>query len=116
MIYFGLLLVFIFEYMRPGSYVPALGALNSIIPLGMFVVSVVVSGKNTNTEILQERNTLWMLFFLSLIGISILVTAVVTFYAYTRFLQVLGYILLFFMIVKLTTDLKRLKMLFYNVN
>lgn len=112
MIYFGLLLVFIFEYMRPGSYVPALGVLNSIIPLGMFMVSLVVSGKNSNTDILRERNTIWMLFFLALIGISVLVTAVVTFYAYTRFTQVLGYILLFFMIVKLTPDLRRLKLLF----
>jgi putative inorganic carbon (HCO3(-)) transporter len=112
MIYFGLLLVFIFEYMRPGSYVPALGILNSILPLGMFVVSLLVSGKTTNGEILWERNTLWLLFFLSLIGISVVVTAEVRFYAYTRFLQVLGYVLLFFMIVKLTIDLRRLKLLF----
>lgn len=112
MIYFGLLLVFVVEYMRPGSYVPALGILNSVIPLGMFVVSLLVSGKTTNGEVLRERNTLWLLFFLSLIAISVLVTAEVRFYAYRRFLQVLGYVLLFFMIAKLTTDVRRLKLLF----
>jgi len=55
MIYYGLLLVFIFEYMRPGAFFPALGILNSILPLGMFVVSLVVSGKTTNGEILGNE-------------------------------------------------------------
>ena len=75
MIYFGLLLVFIFEYMRPGSYVPALGILNSILPLGIFVLSIFVSSKHSNGAILQERNTWWLLYFLFLIGLSVVVTA-----------------------------------------
>lgn len=111
MIYFGLLLVFIFEYMRPGSYVPGLGALNSIIPLTMFAVSFVLSGKYSNGLILRERATLWLLYFLALIALSVVFTAEVRLYAYQRFTQVLGYIFLYFMIVKLTTDLRRLKML-----
>lgn len=112
MIYLGLLLVFIFEYMRPGSYVPGLGVLNSILPLGMFALSILVSGKHGNLEILRQRNTLWLLYFLFLIGLSMLFTAEVRLYAYTRFTQVLGYIFLYFMIVKLTTDIGRLKLLF----
>lgn len=111
MIYSGLLLVFIFEYMRPGSYVPALGVLNSIIPLGMFALSLFISPRASNGEVLQERNALWILFFVLLVGVSVL-TAEVQFNAFLKFRQVVGYFFLFFMIVKLTADLRRLKILF----
>lgn len=112
MIYFGVLLVFVFEYMRPGSYVPALGILNSILPLGMFVLSVITSSKFSIGAILRDRNTLWLLYFLTLVALSIVITAEVRLYAYQRFTQVLGYILLYFTFVRLTTDLKRLKLFF----
>lgn len=113
MIYFGLmLLVFVFEYMRPGVYVAPLGALNAILPLGLFTVSVILSDKPSYAEILRDRNSLWLLFYLFLIIISILVTAEVRFEAYTKFEVVLGYIILFFLVVKFTTNLDRLKLLF----
>lgn len=116
MIYLGVLLVFVFEYMRPGSYVPALSIMNSVLPLGMFALSAVTSGKFSNGEILRDRNTLWLFYFLTLVGLSIVFTAEVRLYAYQRFTQVLGYIFLYFMFVKLTTDLKRLKLFFTTLS
>lgn len=111
MIFFGLLVVFCFEYLRPGNYVSALGLLNTPIPVAVFALSLFAKGIATNAEILKDRNGRLLLFFLFLIVLSIL-TAEVTYAAFDKFKTVFGYFLLFFMMAKLLTTLNRFRTLF----
>lgn len=111
MVFFGLLLVFVFEYIRPGTWVPILGSVGTVVALSVFALSLISKSDNSNADILRDRNGKLMLFFLSLVVISVL-TAHVTEFAFNRFKAVLGYFFLFFMVAKLVTDLKRLRLLF----
>ena len=86
MIYAGFLLFLVLEYVRPGSYVPALNLLrlNSLVPLSVIAGTFLSSRGAPTGEILRETNTKLIGFFLVLIGFSVLL-ADVTFYAYTTF-------------------------------
>lgn len=111
MIFFGLLVVFCFEYLRPGNYVSVLGMLNSPIPVAVFLFSLFAKGIATNAEILKDRNGRLLLFFLFLVVLSVL-TAELTYAAFDKFKTVFGYILLFFMMAKLLTSIDRFRILF----
>lgn len=111
MIFFGLLLVFCFEYLRPGNYVSALGILNTAVPVAVFSLSWFAKGSAANIDILKDRNGRLLLFFLFLIVLSVL-TAEVTYPAFDKFKAVFGYILLFFMIAKLLTSVQQFRTLF----
>lgn len=115
MAYYSLLLLFIFEYMRPGSYVPVLGHANAILALVTLALALSQPGVISNGAVLQERNAKWIMYFLLLIGLSLFFTAEVTFVSYQRLSQVFGHFLFFYMIVKLTSDLRRLKQLFVTL-
>ena len=112
-LFYGLLLFFVFEYARPGSYLPILDTLkiNTVIPISVFVFSLFSRGDPGTSEILNAKNTRWLLFFLSLFFLSV-ITADVTFYVYTKFMAILGYILAYFFIVKIINTEKRLATLF----
>lgn len=111
-LYYGLLVALVFEYVRPGTYVPAFNALkmNTIIPVSVFVFTL-FSFRKINSVFLREPNTKWLAFFLVLIAGSIL-TADVTFYSWFRFKQLLGYYIFFFIIFKVIDDKERMKGIF----
>jgi probable O-glycosylation ligase (exosortase A-associated) len=112
-LFYGLLLFFVFEYLRPGSYLPILYTLkiNTVIPVFVFVFSLFLSGGPGTLEIVNAKNTRWLLSFLFLFFLSAL-TADVTYYVYIRFLAILGYILAYFAMVKIINIEKRLATLF----
>lgn len=111
MAFLGLLVVLAFEYVRPNTWVPALAPVGTLIALSVFSLSVILKTENKNSSILKDKNGLLMLSFLGMVTISVL-TAEVTEFAFNRFKSVLGYVFLFFMIAKLATDEKRLRILF----
>ena len=80
----------------------------TLLPLTLFVLSLFHSKTISNSEVLNNKNTRWFVFFLSLIFISVL-TADVTFYAFTRFKHSLGYIIIFVLIVKEVNTLNKIK-------
>jgi putative inorganic carbon (hco3(-)) transporter len=115
-IYYGLLLFFAFEYIRPGSYIPALNALhlNTLVPLVICLKTFFGAAPVTNEEALADTNTKRIGLVITLIFISVF-TAVVTEYAYNKFIAVIGYVLIFWVINKQIVELKHLKGLFKAV-
>ncbi|MBY0246078.1 MAG: O-antigen ligase family protein [Nitrospiraceae bacterium] len=101
MVYYGLLLFFALDYIRPGSYVPAMNALhlNSIVPLLVFLGSLVSKGQVKVSEVLSSVNARWIMFLLVLIVLSGL-TCDVKIYALDVFEKVVGYSIIFFIIRK----------------
>lgn len=112
MAFLGLLVVFVFEYVRPGTWVPALGAAGTFVALGTLALALITKSENSNGDVFKDKNGLLMLWFLALVTISVL-TAEVTEFAFNRFKTVLGYVFLFFMIAKLVADEKRLRTVFF---
>lgn len=113
MIYYGLLLFFVFEYVRVGNFVPGVNALhlNSILPLSVFVGSVVSSSRAAHGDLLRETNTWRFLGLLIMIALSVLV-AVVTMKMVETFTVVLGYVLIYYVIARQCTDLAHIKGVF----
>ena len=113
MLYFGLLISFFLEYVRPGAYLPIIDAtkIGTIIPLIVFVGSIFHKDPVDNKKLFQHSNSRWLLFFLGLLVLSVL-TADVTLYSFDKFKLVLGYLFWYFMIVKLVTDMNKLRWLF----
>ena len=110
MIYWGLLLALVLEYVRPGAYVPGLLALklNSLVPALVTVASLVgATGRVPTQQLLSEPNTKLIFGFLGLLLLSVL-TADVTDYAWTMFTTVTGYVMLFWVISQQVTDLPRI--------
>jgi len=114
MIYWGLLLFFVLEYVRPSSYIPALAVmkLNTLVPV-LSALGSLVSGRGrvATQQLFSEPQTKLLLAFLGLIVVSVL-TADVTDYAWTIFTAVLGYFLVFWVIAQQVTTLARVKGLF----
>jgi putative inorganic carbon (hco3(-)) transporter len=110
--YYGLILFFIFEYVRPGSFIPALNALhlNALIPL-IVVAGTLIQQRQVAPGLAHEGSTRILFFILGMIAFSVL-TADVTFYAFEIFLAVLGYVLIYWVIPKQATDLGRIKGIF----
>jgi len=113
-LYYGLLIFFLVEYIRPDQYIPLLRVLKvgTLLPLTIFVFSLFLSKTINNSEVLNNKNTRWFIFFLFLIFISVL-TANITFNAFTKFKDVLGYILVYFVIAKEINKINRMKGLFF---
>ena len=106
----GLLMSLFLEYVYPGNFVPVISAIKigTIIPLLTFVFAVLQVKPVTNGQVLKQPATRWILFFLFLLVVSVLI-ADVTLYSWTIFKFVLGYVFWYIMLVKLVTDLDRLK-------
>lgn len=109
MVYYGLLLFFVLEYVRPSSYVPALNAfhLNSLVPLTVLLGSLFTK-KVKIFDVLGSSNARWIMFLLLLLIISGL-TCDVKIYALTVFETVLGYFFMFVILKKEIYDLDRVK-------
>lgn len=113
MVYYGLLLFFALDYIRPGSYVPALNALhlNSIVPLSALLGSLASKGQVKVSEALSSQNARWFMYLLALIVLSGL-TCDVKLYAIDVFERVFGYCIIFFIIRKEIYDIDRMKGVF----
>lgn len=116
MVYYGLLLFFVLEYVRPTSFLPALYALhlNLLVPLAIVTGTLVGGGRVTNQEVLRDPNTKMILVLMALIIGSIL-TADVTLYAYNVFTTIVGYVLVAWVIVKQLTDVRQIKGVFQTL-
>ncbi len=112
-VYYGLLLFFVLEYVRPAAHIPSLTELrlNTLVAVAVAAASVFGRGRITNRQVFDEPGMRVALALLGLIGLSV-VTSDVTFYAFDRFKQVLGHLLIAWVIAKEVTDLRRLKQLF----
>ena len=114
MIYYALLSFFVFEYLRPGAYIPGLDALrlNGLIPLACIIGTIAGKPPVSNREFVEELNTKLLLTLLGLMVISTLF-AIVTLYAFTITKIVFTFILIYWVIVRQVGDLKRLKGVFF---
>lgn len=110
MIYLGLLLFFVFEYVRPTTFFPGLEPLrlNTIIPVGTALLNSVSSGRVSNGDFWGDTNGRLMLVILGLLLISV-ATAPVQQFAYDTLKAVVGYVLISWVIVKQVTSLTRMK-------
>lgn len=108
--YYGILLFFVLEYVRPGSYVPAFNALhlNSIVPFGVFLGSLLRTNTKVSTaEVLRSYNAKWLMFFLGLIVLSAF-TCDVKMYVSDFFTMVLSYCFMYFFLRKEVYDIPRM--------
>lgn len=114
MIYYGILLFFILEYIRPSSYVPALIALhlNSVVPLGVLVGSLFRGNKKvTVSEVFQSPNARWLMFFLSLLTLSFFVADVRSF-VFDMMVTIVSYCFMYVFLRMEIYDFDRLKGVF----
>jgi len=109
MLYYGLLLFFALEYIRPTSYLPALNAfhLNSLVPLTVLFGSMFTK-KVKMSDVLGSPSAHWIMFLLFLLAISGLICDV-KLYAITVFQVVLGYFFMFIIVKKEIYSLDRVK-------
>jgi len=109
MIYLGLLLFFVLEYVRPGNFIPGVNALrlNSLVPFAVVFGSFVKKSRVSNQALIREPNTKILIFWLFLIFMSV-VTADVQMRALECFETAFAYTLMYVAIVKLVTDVRRL--------
>ncbi|MCL4874160.1 O-antigen ligase family protein [bacterium] len=108
--YYGLMLFFVLEYVRPNNYLPQLNALhlNSLVPAVVIAVTIFSSASPGNLAVLRYRNTKLILFFVLLIVGSV-ITADVTLYAFDKFKTIIGYVLMYFVICRAARTEDRLK-------
>jgi len=111
--FLGLVSVLIFEYIRPNTWIPALGPVGTLLALFTLALSLATKSVNNNAAILRDKNGLYLMWMLGMVTVSVL-TATVTEFAFIKFKSVLGYFFLFYVIVKLLDDVKRIKQ-FYAV-
>ncbi|MFI0416515.1 MAG: O-antigen ligase family protein [Candidatus Thiodiazotropha sp.] len=113
MLYLGLLLSLFLDYVRPASYVPIIGLLkiNTIIPLIVTIGAIFYNGVNDNNKIFKHQNSKLFLFFLFLLAISVIV-ADVTEFSFKIFKLVFGFILWYYIIIKIVTDIDKIKGIF----
>jgi putative inorganic carbon (hco3(-)) transporter len=112
-IYYALLLFFVFEYVRPGAYVPGLKALhlNSLVPLTCIIGTMVGKTPVSNGQFWAQSNTKIVGALLGLLVVST-VFAPVTMYAYTVLTRVFSYVLIYWILVRQVGDFQRLKGVF----
>jgi len=113
MLYGGFLFSIFLEYVSPASYLPILNALKitSLVPILVLIGSVYYKSSVDNPSLFQHSNSKWILFFMMLLGISVL-DADVTMYSYNIFKVVLGFVFWYYIIVRLITDREKIKGLF----
>ncbi len=109
-VFFGLILFFWLDYLRPGTYFPFFEAakINSLVPLTVFALTFVSSSGRSNEEVLSTPSSKWFFFYLFLFALQFVV-ADVRLYVWEIFKAVLGYLLIYYVIVRQVVTLNRLK-------
>lgn len=112
----GLILFFLFEYVRPGSYFPVVDALkmNTIIPLVVFILTVFSRRGRPQKDVFDSASTKWFLFFLVLFPIQVL-TVDVKLYVYEIFKAIVGYLLIYYVIIRQATEITKIKTIFFTL-
>lgn len=110
MVYYGVLLTFIFEYMRPGAVFGSefLSRFNALIPLTTLALSLVLASKTSHAQIWSDKNTHWLLFLFFWMLLSVIVANVPE-SSWAMVTQVLGYLFLFYIISRSVDDISRFK-------
>lgn len=111
--YWWLLLAIFFEYVRPGTFIPAINAikLGTVIPGVLLAVTLFAPGMRPWAEIFSDRYAKWLVAYIGVIAFS-LPFAVVTVYAYDTLTTVLTHFTLFLMIARIATSFARLRGVF----
>ena len=114
--YWWLLVAIFFEYVRPGAFIPVIGAikLGTIIPGVLLAVTLVAPGLRPWGDIVSDRYVKWLLAYVALIAFTV-PFAEVTLYAYNALTDVLTHLTLFVMIARLATSLPRLRGIFASL-
>ena len=112
----GLLLFFLFEYTRPGTYVPALNALkaNTILPITVFVLTVFSAKGRHRSAVFHTSTIKWFLLLIALLCVHY-ITADVKLYVHEIFKATIGYLFIYFVIIRQVTDLSRIKAVFFTL-
>lgn len=113
MLFAGFLLSIFMEYVRPGTYIPLIDMLrlSSLVPLVVLIATIFHKSEVADRDLFRNRNSKWLIFFMLLLGISVL-TADVTEYSFKVFKLILGFVFWYYMIVKLVTTKERLMAVF----
>lgn len=113
MLFSWLILVFILEYTRPDNFLPLITQLNlySLVPIGLFFVSLIATTRTTNSEVLASPMGKLLLALVFLASVSALFAVNKTM-AWDMWRALLGYFFLFFMVAKLCDDRNKLEWLF----
>ena len=108
-LYWWLLLALFFEYARPSYQFTFLLPLrlNTLIPMGLFVVSLFAGGQRPWKEITSDRMWVWPFVFVTFVIVSMSWANVKT-YTYNTFMLILGYLILYVLVIRICTTLKRL--------
>lgn len=109
-LFLGLLAIFWLEYLRPGNYVSAIDAikLNTIIPLAVALATFFAREGRPNEQVFRARDTKLFLFLLLMFGVQMFVVDV-RLYVFEILKGFVGYLLLYYILVRQVTTLHRLK-------
>jgi len=114
MSYVALVMFFVVEYVRPASYVPALAVLklNSLVPLSAFC-GTLLSGTAAAAKdwVLSDSNTRVVFGLLGLVSLSVL-TSDVQMFAWDRFTAILGFAIIYWVLVSELTSVARIQGIF----
>lgn len=113
MIFYMLILFFVLEYVRPGTYFPPVNwfRLNTIVPLGVVLTSTFARAVPPKPPISVELNAKILAFLLGMVTFSVLL-AEVTLYAFDVFTTVLGYCLIFWVLAREISTVGQMKGIF----
>jgi putative inorganic carbon (HCO3(-)) transporter len=108
--YYWLLLVFFFEYARPASFIPFLRIpfLYTIIPLALMLVQHFAVGLRPYRDIFADKHAKWPIVIGVMVALGI-VYADLQRAAYSTFIFVIGFVVLFIMVARIVTTLSRLR-------
>ncbi len=110
MLYNGLIASLFLETVRPGSFIGVIAAtkIGTILPLLVFAVTIFQKTENDNRMVLSHSNTKWLVFFMFLLLIQVPM-AEVTLYSYNVFTDVLQFMVWYYVLSRLLTDLDKVK-------
>ena len=113
MAYLSLLIYFFLEYVRPGYYLPVIDAvhLNALVPFGIIAATLALKTPVPNSAFVQETSTKLLGAFFLVLFVSLLF-ATVTERAYKVFEMVLGYLLIYWILIRQLGDVRRVKGVF----
>lgn len=106
----GLLAVFCLEYLRPGNYFPPIDVLklNTILPLGVAAMTFFSREGRPHDHAMGAPSTKWFIVVLLLFGVQMF-TSDVRLYVFEILKGFVGYLLLYYVIVRQVTTLARLR-------
>ena len=109
-LFVGMLTIFWLEYLRPGNFLPGVHAMhvNTVVPLAVALATFLSRDGRPHAHVVRATDTKLFLVLLVLF-VSQAFTADVRIYVFETLKGVAGYLLLYYMIVRHVTTLRRLK-------